>query len=345
MTSGSGAVFYLDSLNIGISSIKATLHEGSDTTDSGKTYDSVAVLSIPHSWATNTFQYQADGIDVDDLNTDDIKFRMFYRDEIRDGSEITVEKLSYFNATNVKPGNAKVTGGFISFYNIEDIHDENKQITYDFIRYIAVQFFGQPATDLFNNETAVRNDINQKTIDAFSDMIKDYSTFRVNYGTTVTEENKDYVRMVTNTDTAPYETVDNREKANNFPPRLVFRQLITSHKQRFQNIDFVNYDTESSKVKDMRHLYYEDDTEIPRLDHDDNDETPAVPFIGTDKLWRGMPFMIDDAIVFWLTINPNEDQKNLLGTEKEILKRVYKVILSIVDDDDERVSNWKPITS
>ena len=342
MTSGSGAVFYLDSLNIGISSIKATLHEGSDTTDSGKTYDSVAVLSIPHSWATNTFQYQADGVDVDDLNENDIRFRMFYRDTMN-GNIDTVEKLRYFNATNVKPGNAKVTRGFIPFYGINDpINEENITIAHDFIRHIAVRLFGQAAgVDLFNNETAVRNDINQKTIDAFSFMIKDYSTFRVkyvNYGTGTVTAETDYVRMVTDSDTAPDETTENIAKANNFPPRLVFRQLMTSYKPRFQNMDFLNYDPtpgSESKVKNMCHMYYDNDSEIPIVG------VPGVPSTDTKNLWRGMPFMIEDAIVIWLTIKPNEDQKNLLGTEKEIPNRVYKVTLLIVDDDDGRVSNWK----
>lgn len=307
--------FYLRQLNIEVNAIQATLHGGQDTVQlTGHN----AQLDIPVSYARHLFQYQADALDVNDLNSQDIKFRMFHR--VADSGAITGNTLKMFNTKNILPAESVVDSNVrIPFYGSGSQAENEKKVNADFVRYVANQVFGVPVTDLFNNERPVRVDLNRKAAFKFNETIQSLVDFRVNYGTTESPDD-DYVRIVTNTTTAPDETSDNRTKATEFPSRLIFSQLMNHHdgRSRFANLDLYN-------GMEMRHLYTNADVAVLANNIDIELE---------HNLWRYMPLAIGDKLYFNLRVNPHADQENVTGGTLDLAPYVYKIQLNIVADDD-----------
>lgn len=310
--------FYLSQLNIEVNAIQATLH-GGENTDPLTGHDATAQLNIPVSYARHLFQYHADALDVNDLNSQDIKFRMFHR--VADSGDITGNTLKMFNTKNILPAEAVVdSNDRIPFYGSASQAENEKKVNADFVRYVADQVFGVPVTDLFNNERPVRVDLNRKAAYKFNETIDSLVGFKVNYGTTE-EPDLDYVRIVTNSTTAPDESVDNRTKATEFPSRLIFSQLMNHADGRSRFADLNLYDG-----MEMRHLYT--DASEPASETAEN--------LG-NNLWRYMPLAIDDKLYFKLTVNPHDDQETVTGGASNLTPYVYRIQLNIVADANANI--------
>jgi hypothetical protein len=314
--------FYLKELSIEVNAIKALLHGGEDTTDFTEDYFN-AQLDIPVSYARHLFQYQADGVDVNDLNSQDIKFRMFHLLEA-DG-DITGEHLKFFNTKNVIPAEAIVDPlDRIHFYGSGMQNVNETKVNADYVRYVAQSVFGVPVADLFSNERPVRGDLVRKSAFAFHTNIKELVDFRVNYGTE--EGGTDYVRMRTDAESAPDESVENRYKAQHFPSRLIYSQLLNSAPERFSNLN-------SFDGKIMLHLY------------DELHETVSIDGLGeseTRMLWRYMPLLQGDKIFFLFKVIPPGDQETITTVNQEegvnVAERIYRIQLNIVSDDADGVT-------
>lgn len=309
--------FYLSQLNIEVNAIQATLH-GGENTDELTGHDATARLNIPVSYARHLFQYQADALDVNDLNSQDIKFRMFHR--VENSGAINGNTLKMFNTKNILPAEASVIANPIHFYGNASQAENEKKVNADFVRYVAEQVFGVSVTDLFNNERPVRVDLNRKAAFKFNETIDSLVGFKVNYGTTE-DPDYDYVRIVTNSTTAPDETADNRTKATEFPSRLIFSQLMNhpDGRSRFANLN--SYDG-----MNMRHLYTDDAEPVGETEEN----------LGSN-LWRYMPLAVDDKLYFNLTVNPHGDQETVTGGELNLEPYVYRIQLYIVADNDAHI--------
>jgi hypothetical protein len=322
--------FYLSALNIEVNAIQALLHGGADTSDVELTWDSTATLKIPVSYARNLFQYQADAIDVNDLNSKDIRFRMFHHVTGVANSEnpTALETIrKFYNTKNVIPGEAIVdVGQRIDFYGkVNDVKANETKINADFVRHIAEKVFGVAVTDLFSNERTVRNDLLKKSADNFLANIENLVGFRLNYGTGL-DPPDDYVRILTDATTAPAESADNRAKATNFPSRRIFSQLLASRPDRFANLN-------TFEEAEMRHLFNSDGSSL---------DLTAEPVAGNgDDLWRKMPLKTGDALYFVLRVNAHADQETLTtvggvqGTN--VASRSYRIKLDIVADEDNAI--------
>jgi hypothetical protein len=322
--------FYLSALNIVVNAEQALLHGGADTSDVELTYDSTATLKIPVSYARNLFQYQADAIDVNDLNSKDIKFRMLHVTGVADSENPTALETNrkFYNTKNVIPGEAIVdVGQRIDFYGKVDVKANETKINADFVRHIAKEVFGVAVTDLFSNERTVRNDLLKKSADNFVANIENLVGFRLNYGTGLDPQD-DYVRILTDATTAPVETSDNRAKATNFPSRRIFSQLLSNRPERFADLN-------TFEGAEMRHPYNSDESS---LDITVDTETAGLG----DDLWRKMPLKTGDALYFVLRVNAHADQETLTtvggvqGTN--VASRSYRIKLDIVADSDTAIT-------
>lgn len=321
--------FYLKELSIEVNAVKALIHGGQDTTDFTETYHT-AQLDIPVSYARHLFQYQSDSIDVNDLNSYDNKFRMFHK--IASNGDITGDTLKFFNTKNIIPAEAIVDElAKVPFYRSNDVYVNENKVNADYVRYIAQEVFGVPVADLFSNERTVRGDLVRKSAFAFNEQIQTLADFRVDYGTAETPD-VDYVRMITNFETCPTYSDTNTEdvkkiyKAQHFPSRLIFSQLLNSAPERFANLD--TFDGES-----MLHLY------------DSSDEAKTVEQLALlhEDLWRYMPFLVGDKIFFLFKVIPPTDQESVtkagqLDSETNIADYYYRIQLNIVSDTADSIT-------
>lgn len=341
--------FYLEELNIQVEAIKALLHGGENTQPF--LADADATLKIPVSHARKLFQYQADAIDVDDLNKDDIQFRMFHRLDNNVDSETGlprsdinsgVENLLQFNSKNIIPAEAHVDLNMIEFYGRARQDENEKKVNADFVRHVAKEVFGVPVTDLFSNERTVRHDILRKSAENYVSNIESLVNFRVDY----TDASNQYVRSKNN-DLLITEDATVVEKATNFPSRLIFSQLLNSAPQRFASLDTL---IDPSNVTLTQVPIDQSNNLLHLFDNSDN----AIPVDGSGNpidnenedykhLWRYMPLMVNDAIYFKLTIIPDPTQESVTRLNNEddpaysVPQRTYRIKMLLVSDQDESV--------
>ena len=312
----SGQNFYVQELNVSVNATLATLHGGNDTTSF--TADATAQLNIPVSYARHLFQYQADAIDVDDLNQSDVQFRMFHATSAVGDISATNDVIKFFNSKNVLPAEAKVTSGAIEFYGDASQSVDSQKVNADFVRYVGNAVFGVPVTDLFSNELTVRRNLEKSAAAEFVNVIQNLVNYKVRY---LGEPTDSHVRMRNDTDTlAVTATSEDINKANNFPSRLIFSQLLKNTPTRF--VDSNNYDGVS-----MLHLY--------KVNGDVVADADAMDAAG-ETLWRYMPLAVGDKIYFKLIVTPLADQEDLtkVAGSGNITAHVYKIQLTLVADNN-----------
>lgn len=324
--------FYLQELNIEVDAAKALLHGGDNTTPFTDV-SANALLKIPVSYARHLFQYQADAIDVNDLNKDDIKFRMFHKTTNDLSTDISGDTLKLFNSKNVIPGESEVILNSIGFYGSANVNPNEMKVNSDFVRHIAEKIFGVPVTDLFSNERVVRNDINKDSADVYVSKIQELVDFRVNY----IDASNQYVRV----NTVQGNVTDSAEvvsKATQFPARLIFSQLVNSAPERFASLDTI---IDPSNVDGLNASLDSSNNLLHLFDPSDNIFDPSEN--QTNQLWRYMPLKVGDSIYFKLTISPDETQENETTANNQsgtdISSRSYRIKMLLVSDEDDRVAS------
>jgi hypothetical protein len=312
-----GERFFLEQLNITVSSELATLHGGNDTTP--LTADSWANLNIPVSYARNLFQYQVDGIDVNDENADDIKFRMFHLTSDTGGITDASNNLAFYNSENVIPAAAKVYYNAVPFYGNSNVNSNSTQMTVnaDFVRHIAKEVFGVAATDLFSNELYVRNKLNADSNTNYVSKIDELVNL-------TTDASGGLVLM---------NDISGNTLRNNFPSKLIFKQMLDNVRSRFADINGSN--------NELVHLFDASNQPITLLNNEIFDASGVrVDPSNSQILWRKLPFMVGDMLFFNLTLNPDANQNAQTGNVVD--PRSYRIRLKLVADNDATVENVGP---
>lgn len=312
-----GERFFLGEMNIEIDSTLAHLHGGSDTDFNDVSANSWSSIDVPVSYARNLFQYQADAIDVNDLNVLDTKFRMYHVNEPL--GDISGNALTYYNTKNIIPTESLVYFNAIPFYGnvVVDSSSNEMKVNADFVRHIAKELFGVAVTDIFNNERTVRNALNFTSRSSFNTQVQSLVDFRVD---------GDYVR---------WNDVSDNTIANKFPPKLILKQILDNVRSRLYNIDGSN--------NELLHLYDGSGNAITLQDNEIFDSS-GNRLTNDQVLWRKVPLMPNDMLFFKLTINPHDEQA--IKESQVVNPRSYRVRLRVVPDNTESVSGvkgWHPL--
>jgi hypothetical protein len=136
-----GQLLYVSQLDVAVTSASATV-SGADTTSfSG---DATAEVNIGKNMLQALFQYESDSIDINDVTSQDVKFRVVY--------STSQDPLS-INLDN----NTLVTTNPIHGAALDN------HVTFDFTRYLALKLLGtHAAVDIFDNEEALRSTLNDQ---------------------------------------------------------------------------------------------------------------------------------------------------------------------------------------
>jgi hypothetical protein len=121
--------------------------------------DAYAEISVPISVMTSTFYYQSDAINVDDILSEDLKFKTAYN--------------SYWNT--FCPTQAVVIENRIPFYKTA-MDAEKYKIKHDFVRYLALKIFKTPqGVDIFSNNDALTANLDALSTYAFNLKMHSYT--------------------------------------------------------------------------------------------------------------------------------------------------------------------------
>lgn len=308
-----GERFFLGEMNVNITSSLASLHGGSDTNFNDVSGNAWSTIDVPLSYARNLFQYQTDAVDVNDLNSQDIKFRMYHLNSLL--GDISGNTLKYFNTKNIIPTESLVYFNAIPFYGNSSVDSSSNElkVNADFVRHVAKELFGVSATDLFNNEVSVRNGLNTSSASSFNTQIQNLVNFRVD---------NDFVRL---------NDVSGNTTANKFPSKLILKQILDNVKSRLSNID--------GSGNELIHMYDNSGNSINLgnsnvFDASGNRISPANQL----TLWRKIPLMVNDMLFFKITVDPDANQS--IKTGQLVNPRSYRVRMKVVQDTDPSVVSW-----
>jgi hypothetical protein len=165
--------FYVEALNVSVDATKALLQ---GATDASFIADVVAEVDFPLADALAMFHFQSDAIDVNNIVTEDLKYKLNY----------TADS----NVTNGVPDTVMVSGWLSNtICTGTDTSDAtylagtsgaaHKAVPFEYVRYLAQNLFNTHlGVDLFSNETEVREDMDasaRSALDAALSAIRDLS--------------------------------------------------------------------------------------------------------------------------------------------------------------------------
>jgi hypothetical protein len=137
--------FYLGQLNITTTSELATLHNPGDCAMPFDGDATVDITTVSAATMRNLFTFGTDSIDINDIATEDLLYRVNWTDNSNNPLDIDIDLLA-----NVISGN--IASGL-----------SNQNMTYDYVRYIALKLFNTAnGVDLFNNESTLRSSLKNK---------------------------------------------------------------------------------------------------------------------------------------------------------------------------------------
>jgi len=135
--------FYLGQLNITTTSELATLGGECGMPISGDA--TVNITTVSASTMRNLFTFGTDSIDINDVASEDLIYRVNWTDNSNNPLDIDIDLSANVISGSVASGLA------------------NQNMTYDFVRYIAVNLFNTVnGVDLFSNETTLRSSLKNK---------------------------------------------------------------------------------------------------------------------------------------------------------------------------------------
>jgi hypothetical protein len=144
--------FYLGELDVSANSALAQL---AGATTSVFTADAtVDVSSVTVSTMRNLFTFGTDSIDIDDIISSDLLYRVNWTDNSNNPLGIDIDTLSLVSASAIDSAAA------------------NKNMTYDYVRYLALKLFNTAnGVDLFSNEASLRSTLKNNFGVALSDRL------------------------------------------------------------------------------------------------------------------------------------------------------------------------------
>lgn len=210
--------FYLDQLNIDLSAVLLTIPDGDDT--DAFTANCDASLNCPVAFAQHFLQFHTDGIDVDDLNTNDLRFRTFHIPHADGAALGNIDPITYYNSRNVLVAEAVTTANAIEFYGSNGVIIDRLKVHRDSARHISKEIFGTSAgVDIFTNERAYCLDLLQKSVSAFVARLDTLSSKEAKWNNEGTDPD-----------------------LNNHPSKMAFKQMIQNFPERFATLTPHAYD-------------------------------------------------------------------------------------------------------
>jgi hypothetical protein len=216
--------FYLSALDIDITGKVLTI-PGGDNTDvfDPNSYDATAELECPLEFAQHFFQFHTDAVDVNDLNEEDLEFRVFQVTETTAAGEI--EDITYYNSKNLLVAEAVVTNQAITYYGSSGTSIDRKKIGPDMSRKISLDLLGTAeGVDIFINEREFCRDLLQKSVEAFVTNIGSISNAKWN------DDSAD-------------------PSANIHPAKLTFKQIVKNFPQRLTPLHPHLYDATNTTIE------------------------------------------------------------------------------------------------
>jgi hypothetical protein len=142
----SAQYIYIAEFNVDASAALATTF--GKVTTIPTVYDAGVRISIPVATAQNLFKFSTDSLDINDMSSNDMLFKVVY------GSAQEHPLSINFDASS------EVFDRSIVASNPVNGVTPNQNLTYDYNRYLAKELFGTAtAVDLFSNESSIRNSL------------------------------------------------------------------------------------------------------------------------------------------------------------------------------------------
>jgi hypothetical protein len=219
--------FYLDNLSFSMDAYKLTMPGGDDTvpiTD----VSCNAALECPYQFFQNILQFQTDAIDVDDLNVDDLEFRVFYDPSATDIPEGDVK---YYNPKNLLIAEAVTYAGAMIFYGSATAHINEKKLGADYSRQVSLDAFGTTAgVDLFNNEREFRRNFLETSVTQFMNRLTELAETNANWN------------------------VESGDDATTYhPAKLAFQQILKNYPSRLTTL--IQHSTQDPSDNDTKIWY------------------------------------------------------------------------------------------
>lgn len=309
--------FNIQGFNITIDASTATLY---GTSADGFTADVTAYFNVPYKTLSNLFRFSSDAFDITDASNTDIKYLLNYRG--RKFSVPVTTPPNYYDASASDPsGNTeflgstdasgypvplsadwlqetKCTAGSDIVYTGGTAFATNTSVTYEYPRYIAYNLFNTwLGVDLFNNEEAIRNDLNIQARTALNNTLVDL------YDLSWCD--------------ASYVTINNSLQPH--PSSAILHQIMKDNKLSDRLNKLNGYFIPSASYPSPNGFDSSNNPTGPATDSSSNDDIPVF----------NMPIIAGDVFNFKLTINAATDQiSSIFGAVapiSKIDKRTYKI--------------------
>ena len=261
-----------------------------------------AVYYIPTDTLKNVFRFSSNSWDVNDVSADDIHYFTFME--------------NWPTSLQINPVHGMLDKTDSENPILNGLASDKMLVKHDFVRYLALSLFKTAAgVDLFNNETALLNELKRLGDDSFDTDISGMMWAKQAYQTVgeadtsgdyETNNAPDNTKFFIDVSVNRLCTTDEFTSEQNLP-RELFRQVLHVAPARFNDISFVPIDVDGTTI---------------------NYTAP-------------IPFEADDSISYRFTVSPATNQ-HLLTDTAEFGPRVYRIKLILKDDANALDLNTTP---
>lgn len=154
--------FLMPALDLSIDASSATMFTTNSYELGG--YNAVADVNIPKTTLSPLFQFWTDASDVTDIPSADLLFKFNNNTSTAWGIDLDTNVIMGSGTGTFDASNAGISGPILASSS-----GLNNYLTYDYVRYLAKKLFNTPnGTDLFNNETTLRSNLQSDFLNTFN---------------------------------------------------------------------------------------------------------------------------------------------------------------------------------
>ena len=297
MTEPISQTFYVQAMNVEVTADKAVI-SSTETVEFAS--DVKAQFDVSITEVQNLFKFQSDAIDNNDLNADDLKYKIDYVADVNlDASGIPVTILNTDFLTSAICYSSGTVGSDTVYEN-HTAAATNKTVADDYLRFLAFKLFNTAmGVDLFENETTVKESINSRAKEMFHNTL--VALTDASSGAYLTKDE------CTDPSGAFYQ-----EFSHNHPTYEIISQLLTNNPERFQTLN---------------------DYAVSNADVSGSTNSDPLPTFRA-------PLAVGDGIVLRLLIEADSSQNEIVngtvdfvGGVAQTTGRIYAIKLNIVADD------------
>lgn len=282
--------------------VSATLDSGAapgDITDISAT----AVYYIPLDTMKSVFRFSSNSWDIDDVSATDVHYFTFME--------------NWPDSLHINPAHAMLDAPDSANPILSSgLAPAKMLVKHDFVRHLAKELFKTPAgVDLFNNESALLNEIKRLGDESFDSDISGMmwaknayaSLSDVNETPPYQANNAGETKFFVDVSSERVCTTDEFDHKENLS-RELFRQVLNQGSSRFNDVTFANIDVNGTQI------------------------SHTAP----------IPFEADDSISYKFNVEPAAGQNGLTGTTA-FGGRTYKIKLILKDDAGALALNTTPV--